>query len=384
MVAYAGPGGAAVKDGGQSRLSVRELSGVAPSVAKYFRVYEVRAADLRFIIEYSRPDGGLKVREAPNPFRAFGRQDLVPLLEAAIRDTGVTHTMAGAVALMVLPHVGTTEATAAYLLWGRRFGWGEFTWLSWPPPLPSDAKDPPAWIEHLADPPVADTLRSWAAAVHCGSQYDKLYVLSLLAACPSASATSLLKEILDRHPDCQAKLMGAAIHSGLPISEEAWDSMMHLLPSVSRRPTVSSDFGAVNILWYDIARGGRWPDRRDRAARLEQLGGQFVHNVLSDPHADSILCSAGDPPRVSPLGAMDSYAGNGLGPFLRACRTFGRAEDSGLLEQLLGRFEPLLKDTSLVRQWDWMREKNRGGREAVIRAFLADRDSTISAVKARR
>jgi hypothetical protein len=81
---------------------------------------------------------------------------------------------------------------------------------------------------------------------------------------------------------------------------------------------------------------------------------------------------------------MDSYAGDGLGPFLEVCRVFGRAEDSQSLERLLRRFESLLRDTSLVHQWDGLREKWLGSRRDLIQEFLADRDSTISAVKTRR
>jgi hypothetical protein len=384
VAVHSGTVGAAVREADQLRWSVRELSDVAPTVASYFRVYEVWATDLRFVIEYSS-SGGLKVRETPRPFRTFGRRDLVPVLEAAaIQDTGVARALAGAVASMVLPHIGTTDATTSYLVWPRKFGWGKVVWLTWPPPLPADAADPPVWIENLADPPIADTLKSWAAVVRCDSGLEDLYVLSLLGASPSGRAGPLLKSILDRNPECQAHLADWIIHGGLPIRERTWDLVMQLLPSLSRRPTVARDFHAVNILWHDIARRRRWPTRGDRPARLERLGGQFVHNVLSDSSADSILCSAGDPPRVSPLGAMDSYAGDGLGPFLRVCREFGRAEDSGNLERLLGRFESLLQDSSLVQDWDWMREKSQGGREHVIEKFMADRDSTLSAVRAKR
>jgi hypothetical protein len=257
VVASSGGVRAAEKDARAIGWSVRELPEVAPTVASYFRVYEVRAAELRFVIEYSSSDGGLKVRETPSPFRTLGRQDLVPLLEAAMRDTGVSHVMAGAVAVLVLPHVGTTEATAAYLLWPNRFGWGKVAWLSWPPPLPSDAKNPPAWIEHLGDRPIADTLRTWATAVRCDTQYDKLYVLSLLGASPSTDAAPLLKAIFDRNPECQASHLDWIVHGGLPIREEAWDLMIQLLPPLGRRPTVARDFHAVNILWFEIAKRRR-------------------------------------------------------------------------------------------------------------------------------
>lgn len=386
LAGHHGMGGAAVKDADQLGWSVRELPDSKPTVASYFRVYEVRAADLRFVLEYYSSDGGMKIRETPSSFRALGRQDLARLLEtAAIQDTGVARAMAGVVAECVLPHIGTTDATLLYLHWSRRFGSSKVVWLTWPPPVPTDATNPPAWVEHLADPPIADTLRAWAAAVRCGEpDLQQLYVLCLLGARESASAVPLLRGIFDDHPECRARLMDWIVHGGLPIRDETWDLIMEMLPSLNRRPAIAHDFHGVNGLWYDIARRRRWPTHSDRPSRLERLGAQFVHNVLNDPRSDFLLCSAGGKAGISPLGAMDCYAGDGLGPFLHVCRVFGRAEDARTLERLLGRFEVLLRDASLVRQWDPMRAQWGESREEVIESFLTDRDSTITAVKARR
>jgi hypothetical protein len=382
MVAHSGTVGAAVKKADRLRWSVRELPDVAASFGTYYRVYEVWATDLRFEFEYSSSLGLLRVRETPSPFRTLGRRDLVPVLEAAAtQDTGVARAMVDAVASMVLPHIGTTDATTSYLVWPRKFGGGRFTWQK-RPPLPADATDPPAWIENLADPPIADMLKSWAAVVRCDSPVQGLYVLCLLGASPSVRAAPLLKSILDRNPECQARLLGWIVHGGLPIRDAAWDLMMQQLPSLSRRPTVARDFWTVNTLWSDIVWRGRSPSGGDRPAGLGRLGAQFVHNVLSDPYVDSMLCSAIAPSRVTPLAAMSSYAGDGLGPFLRVCREFGRAEDSGNLEGLLGRFESLLRDSSLVQDWVG-HEKWRGRREDLIEQFMADRDSTLSAVRAK-
>ena len=162
-VGRSGMGGATVRGPEQLGWSVRELPDSTPTVAAYFRVYEVRASDLRFVIEYA-PSSGMKIRETPKPFLVSARTDLVGLLEnAASTNTGVARYMAVAVGRCVLPHINATEATSLFLAWPRRFG-GNF-WSTWPPPLPTDATDPPAWIEHLADPPILDTLRAWAGAV---------------------------------------------------------------------------------------------------------------------------------------------------------------------------------------------------------------------------
>jgi hypothetical protein len=374
--------GVGVKETEPSGWSVRELPDSTPTVASYFRVYEVRAADLRFVIEYA-PSSGLKIRETPNPFLVSGRRDLVGLLEnAASKDTGVARYMAVAVGRCVLPHINTTEATSLFLAWPRRFGGN--SWATWPPPLPTDATDPPAWVEHLADPPILDTLRAWAGAVECEPQgSQQFHVLSLLGACKSPTAVSLLRGVLADHPGCRSKLMLWIVHGDLPIREQAWDLFMEILPSFGKRPILAADFWRVNQVWCEVARSRRWPTHVDRRARLQELGAQFVHNVLNDPNADFLLCSAGRKGGVSPLGAMDSYARDGLGPFLRVCRVFGRADDAQALDQLLARFEHLLRDRSLRQEWDPSRAKWLGSREDLIQSFVEDRDSTIAAVKSR-
>jgi len=47
---------------------VENLPDSLPTVASNFTVYEVRANDLRFVIEYSSDDGGMKIRDTPKPF----------------------------------------------------------------------------------------------------------------------------------------------------------------------------------------------------------------------------------------------------------------------------------------------------------------------------
>lgn len=292
--------------------------------------------------------------------------------------------MAGIVGQCVLPHVNTTEATLLYLRWPRRPGWGKVTWLTWPPPLPSDATSPSAWINRLGDESVVDTLATWVPSVRCDPRdtYD-LSVLNFLGASKNPDALGLLRRVLDDHQDCQSTLVDWVVHGGLPIREEVWDLFIEFLPRLSSRPTLARDFRHVNDLWYDIARERRWPAQAARRAELELQGAHFVHNVVTDSHADSLLCSAGETGRVSPLGAMDSYAGDGLGPFLRVCRAFGRAKDAKSLEQLLRRFSALLRDPNLAQQWDFFRERDLGQREDLIGSFEANRDSAIIAMKAR-
>lgn len=348
-----------------------------------FGLYEVRVSGLRFVIEYS-PSYGVAVREVPRPFRVRERGDLVETLETlAMAPEDSTRALVAVVAKCVLPHINSTDAAMTYIMWSRRFS-GPPTWAKWPPPVPADATVPPAWIHRLADAPILSTLTAWASRVQCGQPPESLYVLDLLGACDSPKATRVLDSMFQRHVECRAHFMDLIVHGGLPILDATWDLLMRELPTLHRLPALTTGFQPVNILWFDIARRRRWPTAAERRLHLQSLGARFVHDIVRHPYADSLLCSAGNSGRVDPLGAMDSYAGDGLGVFLQVCRTFGRASDVPELRGLLGRFEVLLRDTSLAQQWDGNRAKWLGDRTDLLESFTLDRDSTLAVVAGRR
>ena len=290
----------------------------------------------------------------PNPYRLSERSDIVPLLEADLKNaTGHRQAIVYMLSTVMLPYIDHPKAADLFVRLPEFYKEGNWVCMLFLDAKPEDATSPPAWLRHTGDKAVLASILKAIDREDGAGAGRTTYSLNLLATTNATAAQHRLRGWFEKHKEHWASGVANTISCGLyPMTSKHWKYLVsEILPHLAHDHSMNENRYESLSVWgkFCTCEADRFIDGFSWD-QIRPLAEVYLSNLFADPQFDKIISGWTDPTtkieEKDLLWRYDNYEN-----LLTISTCFGTRDQIKSFEQALAHYEGLLSRKETPAMW---------------------------------